>query len=569
MDALNTKQNEKKIIKNGKKYILYISTILLFAVIVYYFQLGRSISRSQTLKLIPFKSGDKWGYIDKEGKILINPQFNKAWVFIDGIALILSSDNKYGYIDEDGKFKINPTYKDALPFSEGLACVVSENSKPQFIDINGNVKFVVNESEICGSFYEGLSIVKIGDKFGYLDNTGKMKINPQFDAAYSFNDGLAAVGSYNKDTHEMLYGFINTNGDIAINYQFKGCNGLFSEGLASVYDGKKFGFIDKSGKFVINPQFNNAGNFKNSKATIKQGSMVGYINKEGKIIINPQFISGFDFSKDNDLALVWSSDRKAGYIDSDGKYIINPQFETGTNFYGDFALVRSANKWGIINKEGKYISNPMYDEINVDFDNYKNSVVYSDYFDVDEVVKKFLSGTDQTSFRGINSKSTFSQIANQVGGQEKLSYIEYTGEMFSTQIEQLSSEVSIVRVEFAFPRIVIDKKAINRSVMRYDYWKGNYQAEELDHYENVYDQNAHIYEINYHLSFNGKANSKSNQIFQKIYDEIATNFGIEKKTMDDNQSVMNLRNDEFEFSLDSKQGIIKITILKNAILATD
>ena len=62
-----------------------------------------------------------------------------------------------------------------------------------------------------------------------------------------------------------------------------------------------------------------------------------------------------NFSEENDIALVWSSDGKAGFIDKDGKYLINPQFEEGTDFYGDIAFVQSADKWGIINKEGKYL----------------------------------------------------------------------------------------------------------------------------------------------------------------------------------------------------------------------
>ena len=52
-------------------------------------------------KLASIKSGDKYGYIDNEGKIMINPQFDEASQFIDDVAIVKSSD-KYGLIDKEG-----------------------------------------------------------------------------------------------------------------------------------------------------------------------------------------------------------------------------------------------------------------------------------------------------------------------------------------------------------------------------------------------------------------------------------------------------------------------------------
>lgn len=36
--------------------------------------------------LYPVKAGNKWGYIDGSGKMLINPQFENAGDFSDGLA---------------------------------------------------------------------------------------------------------------------------------------------------------------------------------------------------------------------------------------------------------------------------------------------------------------------------------------------------------------------------------------------------------------------------------------------------------------------------------------------------
>lgn len=475
-----------------------------------------------SLTLIPYKSADKWGYIDREGKILINPQFNTANVFVDGIALVANAESKYGYIGVDGKYKINPTYKSATFFSEGLACVVPENGKPQFIDESGNVKFTVNEGKWCGIFKDGLARVvsetKDGNKYGYLDKEGKMKINAQFDAAMPFSEGLAAVASKNKETGETKWGYIDDKGSIVISYQFKNLNAEngFSEGLALVNDGKKFGFIDKVGKYIINPQFDGATSFKNGFALIQQGSMVGYIDKEGKIVINPQFSDASYFS--GSMAKAASSDRKYGYIDKEGKFIINPQFESGTDFFGDIAFVENADKWGIIDKKGKYLVNPQFDRLNVDFESYKNDFVESDYFDVALVVDNFLDGTDNKNFRKLSGETTLAELRISYPG---ISINDYSWMAYANDNTELNDYSYLSSSQFTFSESPsLGKKPVYKTYQEYDYWKSKYITKQrVDHYENIPNDNAPLQSVTFYFNLkNGKANQKSDLIFKAIID---------------------------------------------------
>ena len=60
------------------------------------------------------------------GKFIINPQFDYADDFSEGLAAVRVGDRntgKWGYIDKKGKFVINPRFDWAFPFSEGLAVV--------------------------------------------------------------------------------------------------------------------------------------------------------------------------------------------------------------------------------------------------------------------------------------------------------------------------------------------------------------------------------------------------------------------------------------------------------------
>ena len=343
------------------------------------------------LRLIPVKSSDKWEYIDKEGKIIINPQFDEANCFFEGLAAVRNTATppRYGFIDDKGIYVINANYVQVTRFSEGLACVVQENGAPTYVDAKGQIKITLKDAQTATIFREGFACFSQNDKdgkviYGYIDNTGAQKIVPQFSEAQLFSDGMAGVA--NKDGK---WGFIDTKGQIVINYQFNYVQS-YKEGLCIVYDGKNYGYIDKSGKYVINPQFEEASPFSEGLASVRMTGKYGYIDKTGKIQINPQFESASEFN--NSCAAVESS-RKWGYIDKDGKYLINPQFDGATKFFGKIAFVGSNRKAGIIDKEGKYLVNPQFDDISEDvFESDKrNTSVTTDYFDP-SINASFLQG---------------------------------------------------------------------------------------------------------------------------------------------------------------------------------
>ena len=79
-----------------------------------------------------------------------------------------------------------------------------------------------------------------------LGESGKVKVNPQFDSAGDFSDGLALVAIGRR------YGYINRSGNFVINPQFDQ-GGNFEAGIAPVWVGNREGYIDKHGKYIWNP----------------------------------------------------------------------------------------------------------------------------------------------------------------------------------------------------------------------------------------------------------------------------------------------------------------------------
>lgn len=150
--------------------------------------------------------GERWGYIDRMGRMVIKPRFQEASYFAEGLASIKSGD-RWGYIDRTGKVVISPRFQESKGFSEGFAAV------------------------------------KFDDKWGYIDKEGSFVVQPQYEAAETFHEGLANVQS------DDLWGYIDPTGRVKISLQFTDTWG-FSQGIAQVKLGKRIAYIDKDGNFI-------------------------------------------------------------------------------------------------------------------------------------------------------------------------------------------------------------------------------------------------------------------------------------------------------------------------------
>jgi hypothetical protein len=107
-------------------------------------------------------------------------------------------------------------------------------------------------------------------------------IEPQFQAASAFSDGLACV------CKEGLFGYIDTRGEWVIRPRFQYAND-FSEGLAGVPLGEKgWGFIDRTGKEVIPAKFGWVyKGFRHGIAEVVFDRKGGYIDTKGEWVWKP------------------------------------------------------------------------------------------------------------------------------------------------------------------------------------------------------------------------------------------------------------------------------------------
>lgn len=69
--------------------------------------------------------GGRWGFVDLEGNVVIEPQFEEAKSFSNGLAAV-KKENQWGYIDESGSVVIPAQFENAGDFNNGGAAYVQE-----------------------------------------------------------------------------------------------------------------------------------------------------------------------------------------------------------------------------------------------------------------------------------------------------------------------------------------------------------------------------------------------------------------------------------------------------------
>src|ERR1700689_5317455 len=116
-------------------------------------------------------------------------------------------------------------------------------------------------------------------KVGYIKRLGETVIAANFDDGTRFSEGLAAVRVKNR------WGVINASGDFVIQPKlWSWCR--FRDGLASLATRNgKWGVIDRAGSFIIQPKYDSIGPFEDGMALIRIGdrekARFGFVDKTG------------------------------------------------------------------------------------------------------------------------------------------------------------------------------------------------------------------------------------------------------------------------------------------------
>lgn len=308
--------------------------------------------------------GDKWGYLDTGGETIVPFEYDKVKRFGGGIALV-NKDKRWLYIDKTGKELDMPDSDKKYDFNESGGAFISRNGLIGLMDHNGKVVIEPKYNKIQ-PYKMGFLKVKSGELWGTIGTSGEVVVEPIYEEIGAYREGMVVVKK------DGVYGLLDENGFIPVDGAYKIWDFPEEGNLARAENrDKKNGFIDRSGKWIIDPKFEKARNFDNGVAPVSEdGKLWGYIDNRGDFVIPPKFKDAEIFSSDNlapvKLSKAWGFINKEGELVIEDKYAISAKSfnffkKQAKGFIKGLARVSYKKKWGYIDVNGDLLANTWFE----------------------------------------------------------------------------------------------------------------------------------------------------------------------------------------------------------------
>lgn len=334
------------------------------------------------------RDGDRYGFRRYDGTVIAPNIYKHVGTFTNGYCKVWLEENQCGLLDSTGRVVVPCEYND-LDYPAENRILVARDGLFGYTDLDGQVVIPLQYPS-ASPFSEGKAVaVVFVDSFfvacTYIDTLGRRLMEPVFQNAMPYRDGVAAIRRYDRwgfidhtgrevlpTVYEVLslpdHGVFFAGDDYSvalfsretmkpITKQVYTINSLVRDGRLHVVRDGKHGFLDLQGKEVIPCRYDEAGDFAQGRAMVRMGDRYGIIDTTGAIILPIEYINratkGHKYIYYDGLALVERADGMLGYVDLNGQLAFPYWFPEAYQFSEGLAAVRHGGAWGYIDTKGE------------------------------------------------------------------------------------------------------------------------------------------------------------------------------------------------------------------------
>ena len=200
--------------------------------------------------------------------VVVKNIYESIGKFEDDIAYVQSSkaavrngvdtSYKYGFIDYQGEIVLAPVYEYIGRRKNKMVVVMTSGVWGLFDTISHEVKIIPGAAylgpcieNICrfnkGGFYDKNTKRITGGLWGYVSKDGHVIVEPTYELAGAFSDGMAVVKLHGK------WGFVDTEGSIVVPCEYDDVESKFIKGSgALIKNGEVFAFDKKGNQISTN-----------------------------------------------------------------------------------------------------------------------------------------------------------------------------------------------------------------------------------------------------------------------------------------------------------------------------
>ena len=230
--------------------------------------------------------------IDATGRVLTPKAYQYISAYREGRALFseLQGDaSLYGYLDRDGNEAIPAAFLEAGDFANGKAIVKTAENRFALIDADGT-RLAAYEYAYVGAPGDGLLPFReaADGPYGYLDEAGRVAIEPRFAEARPFRDGRAVVNV--APDYGYAYGLIDRTGRTVVEPKYNEVRRLGADRVAlgiaidpeQPFIGSTYAVADAGdGRILTEFRFYDVGEYEDGLASASDETHTYFIGRDG------------------------------------------------------------------------------------------------------------------------------------------------------------------------------------------------------------------------------------------------------------------------------------------------
>ena len=303
-------------------------------------------------KYFPIKVNKKWGLIDAEGNIELEPVYDAIGEFKQFGFAVMQRNGLVGLLNQSGREVVPPKFEDLKVLNRELVAVMDQGQW-MVIDLNGNI--------ILQKGYEQLEVwedkylaYRSQNKWGIVQKDGRQITAAQFDeiqledSRYFYTKNGDSWGLLNLQGQELIP---------AIAEEIK----IFNDSLYFYKEGHHWGAIGLDGAGLLPPQYDYFS--KISDHFIKlyaNNKLYVYSINSRKVIGKGEHDDYYPFSKNY---IISKKNRKLGLINWQGEVVLLTLYNEIQAYERNQFRVNFEGKWGVVGANQEVVIPIEYDYI--------------------------------------------------------------------------------------------------------------------------------------------------------------------------------------------------------------
>lgn len=383
-----------------KKYVTIIAILIFIAIasiIIYNISIKNNnnieIEEVKQYNYFVLKQNDLYGVIDKEGNIIIAPEYSEIKIPNPEKAIFICYLDDTTKVFNEKKEQIMTKYNDVQPIRlkniasdlmyEKSILKYSKDGKYGLINFEEKTITKPIYDEIDSLPYkEGELLVKQNEKYGIINIVG----NKILDIAY---DKIEVDGYYTDENHYQYAGYI-----VSIKTQ----------------EGYRYGYLNYKGKEILKAEYNDIARVK-------------------------------EIEDNNNSYLIHAKNGQYGITKNENQILQNEYQSIRYDATNKIFVIEKSKKYGIANLDGKVIVPIQYDQIDITgiylyAQNEQETTVYNNdgtIADIDSNTSILNTSNEQYKIKINNTNGTKYGVINQEGTtliEDKYNYIEYLNDNY-------------------------------------------------------------------------------------------------------------------------------------------